>query len=238
MKFLKYLIGASALFLVQPSQAQLLVGPELGLTYSTMMATIDNNVYKNSFVGGARAGLTFDIEVEEKFYIQPAITASFLNGTKISHRSFQSAGAGVPTEIKDERSYRLYSVNIPIYFAHKIDFVYHPHTLVLGLGPVVNINYGGDYNRTYTTTINGLDRPVYDDRDINAGPNWGEHDIRLMEFGAAAMIGYEMTNGFNLRLHYGVSLRNMAPGGDRDTHFRTHGGGLSLSYYFNKPEQW
>lgn len=238
MKFLKYLLVGASAIAAQSAHSQIIVGPEVGLTYSTMNAKIDNKLYENKFVTGARAGLTFDIEVDDKFYIQPALALSFLHGAQISHRSYKSAGNGVPTITNDDREYNIYAVNIPVYFVHKVNFQYHPNTLTFGIGPVLNFNYGGEYTRTYTSTLNGQDRPVYDDRKIKVGPNWGEHDVRMFELSAAAMIGYEMTNKMNLRLHYGVGITNLAPGGDKSTQFRSHGGGISLSYYINKTQEW
>jgi len=238
VKFLKYIIAGSLIASTAMTHAQVLVAPEIGYTYSTMEAKIDDKIYNNKWVSGVRAGLAFDIEVDDKFYLQPAVNLAFMQGTHIDYRAFKSAGNGIPTITSDDREYRIYAVNIPVYFVHKINFQYNPNTLTLGIGPVMNINYGGQFNRVYTSTLNGQDRPVYDDRKIKTGPNWGEHDVRMIEFGAAAMIGWEMTNRFNLRLNYGVGLTNMAPGGDKSTHFRSHGGGLSLSYYLNKSEVW
>lgn len=239
MKIKSLFLSALLVSTVSGIQAQVVVGPELGVTYSTMDMKINGVNYDNKFVTGARVGAAFDINVDGQYYLQPSVAFGFLHGAEGSYISYHSVSGGVPASERDERSYRLYSVQIPVLFTFKTDFQYSPNNFTFGIGPYVSFNYGGQYSRTYTTTLNGFDRPIYDDRAIKIGQTPVKHDIIMFEIGAMAAVGYEMGNGFNVKLYYGFGFNNVAPDqGSVSNDFRSQGGGLTLSYYINKPERY
>lgn len=239
MKIKSLFLTAAATAVVALSTAQVMVGPELGYTYSTMDMHIQGVSYSNQFVGGVRVGAAVDINIKNNMYLQTGAFLGFLQGGSGSYTSYQSVGNGVPSSVGDERSYRLYAVQVPLMFTFKTDFQYHPNDFTFGIGPYVNINYGGLFKRTYTTTLNGFDRPVYDDRAIRVGDVGVQHDVKPFEIGAMAAIGYEMENGVNLKVYYGMGLNNIAPTqGTPGNELKSRGAGISLSYYFNRPEQY
>lgn len=215
--------------------AQVLVGPEAGLTFSTMEMTHNGHQYNTKYVTGGSVGATFDFYLDYKFYFQPSLSFGFLHGGTGSFISYSSVANGVPASESDERSYRTYAIQIPLMFTYKTDYVYHPNNFTFGIGPYIGINMGGNYSRTYTTTLNGFDRPVYDDHLMRIGGTPVADDLRPFEIGARAAIGYEMGIGLNIKVFYGFGFNNVAPdNGTTNNYMRSQGGGLTLSYYLNR----
>lgn len=225
--------------MVSALSAQIQVGPEFGLTHTTMGMTINDIKYNNSYVVGAKVGVAFDIPVDGLFYLQPSLSFGFLHGGKASYKNYYREGSGVPVEISDERTYQLYSVQLPVLFTMKTDFTYSPNNFTFGVGPYFNLNYGGYYSRTYYTSLNGLNRYVYDDRAMKIGEESVAADIRPFEIGCMAAVGYEMGMGLNFKLYYSMGFNDMGPtGGMVNNRFKSWGGGLNISYYINRPDRY
>lgn len=233
---LKSLLTAAVLAIALPhTQAQVYVGPEAGFTLSTMQMTHSGNDYSTKYVAGGSVGATFDFYLDYQFYFQPSISFAFLHGAEGEYLKHSSISGGVPAREHDQRGYHLYTIQVPLMFTYKTDFVYSPHNFTFGVGPYVGINFGGNYHRTYTTTLNGLDRPVFDDHPLRVGSTAIADDIRPFEIGARVALGYEMGFGLNLKLYYGMGFNNVAPdNGSSNNYMRSHGGGLTLSYYLNR----
>lgn len=239
VKLKSILLAVASVGIFSIAEAQVVVGPEVAYTYSTMNMAFNGIEYKTNFVSGAKVGAALDISVKDNFYLQTGLYFGFLHGGSGSYISYKSLGSGVPSGTSDDRLYRIYAVQVPLMFTYKTDFKYHPNNFAFGVGPYLNVNYGGQYFRTFTTTLNGFDRPIYDDRNIKIGDVAVEHDIRRFEVGVMAAIAYEMEIGLNFKVFYGVGLNNLAPlSGGQANSLRSHGGGLGMSYYFNKPEKY
>lgn len=214
------------------ASAQILIGPEMGYSRTTMMQQINGNNYDNGWVNGGKLGLLMDIPVGDKFSIQPGANFSFLHGGTSSYAAYRSIATGMPGAYSDARKYQLYTISVPVMFTLKSSMQYSPNGFTLGVGPYFNYNFGGMYNREESTTLNGTRRPVYQDREISIGDRQTRDDIRPFEVGAMVAVGFMMKNGLYFRANYGIGINNVAPSGNSDFHYRSHGWGISVAYLF------
>jgi hypothetical protein len=214
----------------QAVNAQVKLGPEAGVTYNTMLQKINGVDYDTKYQFGVRMGAVVDIPLSPALYLQPGVAFSAYNGGKSTYTRYYASGEGIPTRVYDQREYQVSYINIPVYFMYKTGRNFDDNHFFVGLGPFMNIAIAGRFDQIYTTTLNGLDRPVYYDRALNIGDFKQQDDHRRIDVGVNVMLGYEFSNGLFFRGYYGTGLLNMAPGADMDNRFRHMGGGLTVGF--------
>lgn len=228
----------SCIGIASTASAQILFGPDFGYTRSTMMQTINGNAYNNEWVSGGKVGVLMDIPVGDRFSFQPGAAFNFMHGGISTYSAYHSVATGMPGQYKDYRKYQLYTISVPLMFTLKSSFNYSPNMMTFSVGPYVNYNFGGLYNREDVTTLNGTPRPVYYDRELSIGGRQTRDDIRPVEVGAMVSAGYMMKNGLYFRAHYGIGLNDMAPGVTGDNNYRSHGWGISVAYLFGQQRDY
>lgn len=222
----------------QAATAQIKIGPEVGATYNTMLQKINGNTYDTKYQFGVRMGAVVDIPLNSFFYIQPGLNFSAYNGATSTFSNYYASGDGIPTRVYDQREYQVSYVQAPVYFMFKTGREFDDNHFFAGIGAFLNVAVAGRFDQTYTTTLNGLDRPVYYDRAINLGDFKQQDDHRTIDVGVNLMMGYEFKNGLFFRGYYGTGLLNMAPGADANNNFRHMGGGISVGFLLStEPRQ-
>jgi len=224
------LVGASTVVSAQP---YFKIGPEVGITYNNMSQRIDGVNRSTDFQLGYRAGAAVDLQLTNHFFLQSGLFVSGLNGSESFYESSSFTGAGTPITFSDRRQYSVTYLQLPVYAMLKTGKEYDDAHFFFGVGPYFAAGIGGNFKQTYSTSLNGVERPEFYDYSILFGNDRDKDQLRAFDFGAGATIGFETTFGLYFRAQYSIGLLNIAPAGNADNKFRQQAFGLSVGYLFD-----
>lgn len=208
------------------------LAPEVGGLYQTMILKLNDEVLETQFQPGLRLGLNLDIGINTNFSIQTGAFVHLNSGTESYHEKNYFLGSGLPTSDKDSRRYHINYLRIPVYALYKTGKEFDDPHFFIGAGPYVSAVIGGRFEQEYTNTLNGEPLTKRYDYALRVG-NEEKDNVKRFDFGVQATIGYEMPFGLYFRGHYGIGLLNVYPGSLNRSHFRNHGGGISVGYFFD-----
>lgn len=189
--------------------AQLGIGVEMGFNLSDYNITYSNNERKQTDMKlGGRLGGFVDYAFANHFYFQPGLY-HVTNGYKSNLLS-------------GYEKYTISTVEIPLNVVYKTGF-FENSTFFIGAGPYLGINRDGEYYIQSGSIISK--------KDLKFG-KWPTDDIRKLDLGAGANIGYQNHTGFFLRARAQMGLLNLMPGTVRNATMTSMGYCLSVGYIF------
>lgn len=224
----KLLLASTLLSIGGTASAQLKIAPEIGATmYSHSDKTTilgQSNTKSTDLQPGLRAGAVLDLTLSDHFSLQPGVFYT-LNRTK----SESSSTVGSYTN-DSKTSLLLHAVQVPIYAVYKTGEEGSGRFFV-GLGGYIAYNFAGTLkNETSTTTPLGTDKKNTSDK-IKFGNDKADQ-LRPLDYGPSAMLGYELANGLYFRGHFNYGLANMLPQGNSDAYTKSMSFGISVGYFF------
>lgn len=223
------LLGAGTMAFAQPS---LKIGPEVGITYTNMSQRLEGVNRATNFQLGYRLGANLDLQFTDHFFMQAGLFLSGMNGSESFYEDFSFTGAGTPISYSDRRQYSVTYLQVPVYAMLKTGKEYDDRHFFFGVGPYIAAGIGGNYKQTYSTTLNGVERPQNYDHSLLFGNDRDKDQVRPFDLGAAVIIGFEAPFGLYFKAQYSIGLLNIAPDGDSDHVFRNQAFGLSVGYLF------
>ena len=132
-----------------------------------------------------------DIPVGTSFSVQPGLTLS----GKGSKSEFSETGFS-----SKEQTNVMY-LEVPVNAVYKIGGIY------LGAGPYAAFALSG--KQKWEENMDGeVDK---EEEDLKFGNDPEEDDLRKGDFGINFLAGYQLTNGFNVGVNYGLGLNNILP---------------------------
>lgn len=200
----KTLLLAAAAFISLKSIAQLSIAPELGF-----------QMYKvNEKVGGTK----LDFKFKPGFKIGANATYAINSKLSIDGALFYSVKGAKFDESIAKATTNLNYLEIPFFVNYHFGAKDKNHFFV-GAGPYLGYCLGGK------TKVDGQD-----DYKLKVGSDKAKDDVKPLDFGLNANVGYQMSNGLYLRAFYSLGLANTTPGGDGDNATKNMGFGLSAGY--------
>lgn len=179
------------------------------------------NKVENDFLTTYHAGITADLLVTPVFYLQPGLIYS-LKGAK-------SESGGTKTTIKT--SY----VELPINLLFKPEL--GSGRLLLGAGPYIAYGVGGQ-SKTKNGSV-AIERDAEFKNTISAADylNVKSYYVKPFDYGANALVGYELYNGFSIQVNGQLGLSKINPKiegvtNTDKTNLKNLGVGVSLGYKF------
>lgn len=221
-------LGLSASVFAQ----DLKIAPEVGGTYQTMIQKINDASFETKYQAGLRLGANVDIGLNTNFSIQTGLFLNLNSGAEASFTRNYFLGSGLPAKDQDNRRYHLNYLQIPIYAVFKTGKEFDDPHFFVGVGPYFAAVIGGRFEQEFTNSLNGMDLTKRKDQPISIGTELKD-DIKPFDLGVQATIGYEIPIGLYIRAFYGIGLLNVFPGKLPDSHFRNHGGGITVGYFFD-----
>lgn len=148
-----------------------------------------------SFQFGAYA----DVPLSTSFSIQSGVILNGKGGEiQLSEANTQLGPPTVTGTIK----YELMYIEIPVNAVYRINSFY------LGAGPYAAVALSGKYKSELTSSLTG--QTENEERDIKLRDH-RDADLKRTDFGINFLAGYELKNGFNLGINYGIGLSNLNP---------------------------
>lgn len=201
---------------------KLSLGGEIGVNVSNYYGETNGDPYNNLTVRKLRAGVVADYELNKRFSLQ--------SGLLYVGNGFEP--------LKGDRIYskelQVHTVQLPLIATAKIN-VRGGNTAFVGLGPYIAANVAGRTNIYHQLSLPYL---AYDNisRDLKVGSN-ADDDLKLIDYGLCANVGYLLTNGLYLKVHYQAGIPNLLPGGDEQNTLRNFNFGFSAGYVVKMKER-
>ncbi|GAB2769462.1 hypothetical protein HNQ93_000332 [Hymenobacter luteus] len=228
------------------TQAQVTIGPRIGLNASTLNFDIEDDSPDTKSIYGPQVGLTLNAQFGH-FSLQPSLLFS-QKGARFEEKidaSYTDEDFGYTVAVKGEEKVdiRLNYLEIPV------NLVYNTSGEEGGFqvfaGPYVGIGLNGQYKAkgSIMTTVNGQvdesssgsSEETEDIKFVGKGTDGNEPEFRRIDFGINAGLGYK-AGPFQAQLGYGLGLGNLIPKYDDDDDakekIRNRGVQLSVAYFF------
>ncbi len=196
MKKLCFLLLCVVFVSVSYSQ-QVRLGIEAGLNLSNMTISPFPTDVSKSAIGGARVGMLIDVPLGSSFFIQTGLFYNRL-GTKISGSNLNYSPPVTETE-----TLLLNYVHIPFVIIYKIPagqgYIFCGAGFYYGLGTSGQVKLSqsqGNFHYDSSFHINFGSSPT--------------DDFKNADLGIVGNAGYEMRNGFLLRLGFDVGVSNIS----------------------------
>ncbi|MDI9320831.1 MAG: porin family protein [Phycisphaerales bacterium] len=199
----KTLLLAAATFISLKSSAQLSISPELGFQMYKLNEKIAGTKIDFKFKPGFKIGANATYAINDKLSIDGALFYS-VKGAK-----FDESIAKATTNLN--------YLEIPFFVNYHFGAKDKNHFFV-GAGPYLAYCLSGKTKQDSEST------------KLEIGSDAEKDDVKPMDFGLNANVGYEMSNGLYLRAFYSLGLANTTPGGDGDNATKNMGFGLSAGY--------
>jgi|GEM_PF-586572 len=220
--------------------AQIKFAPEAGCNLAFMRErSTGSGITQTMFsqlTPGFKAGLALDIKVTDHFYFQPAV---FYVWHKIRFsRNVEMSMFGLPNE-EYTRRVTIDYIRSPLYFMYKTGFD-GMGRFFSGIGPYAGLAVGG-YNRVrmpvayYDANKPGMSTMwVSEESSLRLGNRTGKDQMKDLDYGMAATIGYESNVGLFFRAYYYYGLSNLAPSYQTGNTIRNWGTGFSIGVMLGK----
>ena len=154
-----------------------------------------------------------DIPVGKSLAVQPGLTLSG-KGSKYS-------------EDEDGDTYKE-TTNV-MYLEIPVNVVYKFGGIYLGAGPYAAFALSG--KRAYESKEDGESETQNESEKLKFGNDNEKHDLKRGDFGVNLLAGYQLSNGFNIGLNYGLGLSNIFPS-EKDYDYKAKNRVFSLTIGF------
>ncbi len=220
---MKTWLMAFALVFISSSLSAQSFGVHIGGNLSSATIEEDGGLFPLSPESrfGFLAGLVAEIPIATAANFRPEL--NFIQkGYKIAFS--EDFGTG-PFAVKGKET--LNYLEIPLNVTYSLPA--GTNTVFLGAGPSVGLGLSGKYD--FTTTIPGQGTES-EEGDTNFGGDEAEDDYKPLDLGLNINGGFQMTNGFFVKLAYTFGMSNLSH--DSESSYKNKGFSFSLGYLFPK----
>lgn len=207
------------------AMAQARLGIKAGYQMANMRINFANAGYPvpdnpdTKTVPGFQAGLMADIPLSAHFSVQPGLFYS-KKGADYSHIVPGPADGPVNLSVH----YRIDYLELPVYFLYKLPL--GAGKLFGGVGPSLAYGIDGYLQSDYSGYKTERQFVFLNKTDYRAGKQY----MKPFDFAGNAMLGYELSSGWLISLHYSQGLSDIAP--DNNLKAKNHAFGISAGYLF------
>lgn len=186
----------------QSSDSKLKFGVKAGVNFANISISYDGDEDDDSdtkAVTSFHFGGYADLSVSPAFSIQPGLTLSgkgFKEEESYSEPGYSEEGKSTTNVMYLE---------VPVNFVYKINDFY------IGAGPYAAFALSGKNKYEYTENDGGDITSEKEEEDVKIG-NGEDDQLKGTDFGINFMAGYQLKNGINLGVGYGLGLSNIYPG--------------------------
>lgn len=229
MKRYLAVLGFALLGTTQANAQLITAGPEIGIQLSNIRVQDDGAKSKGQLRSGIRAGLLTDIKITDDLSFQPAVYYS-KKGYELERTSTVNIG-GAPYDEIYNRYVTINYLELPLNMQYK--FSIGTGYVFVGAGPYVAAALSGKVlNQTTRMSTDSQSmgaevETVRGDLKIGSGVN---DQIKYIDAGLNANLGYLWDSGFLVRGSTAIGLKNLAPVGDDDNSIRNFSFSLTLGY--------
>jgi hypothetical protein len=208
-----YLALAAAMMLTGSAMAQVKFGVEGGVNLNNLADQYQNETVSNQIKTGVHAGLVADIGMGH-FSVSPGIRYSMKGGQEQRHYNGTYQGYTAAVEQKNKLTYHY--VEVPINLVYKTG-VQGAGRFLIGAGPYIAymVNAQNKYKTSYLYNVGGEAKQVDEGggMQLSIGDEKPEDQIKALDYGGQAFVGYQLPMGVFLKAGSQVGLANTQPKG-------------------------
>lgn len=197
-------------------------GVRAGGNASTMLMKDNDNTYTSTPTPGFHVGVFYNFELKNTLSFQPEIhftskgTSSMLSGAAV---------IGFPVDSKVELT--TYYLDIPLNVKSTFDLF--KNKMYVTLGPVIGIGLAGKYKNSMTL----MGETTTDSGDIKFGSNADSDDMKRLDVGIGAGVGYQL-NHLQFGINYNYGLLNVSANTSNGTINYNRNLSVTIGYTFGK----
>lgn len=208
--------------------AQMKIAPEIGATmysHASKLSIAGQSVTGTSDLQpGGRVGGVLDITIADHFSLQPGVFYT-LNRTK----SESSTTVGSITS-SSKSTTMLHAVQVPVYVLYKSGEE-GSGRFFGGIGGFISYNIAGTEKIETSGSVGGTTAGTSVSNKMKFGNEAGDN-LRPLDYGPSATLGYELGSGLYFRGHFNYGLANILPQGNSDASVKSMTFGISVGYFF------
>ncbi|MBL7713711.1 MAG: PorT family protein [Chitinophagaceae bacterium] len=206
----KILLFAAVLFTAGQASAQISIAPEAGIQMTDLrMSSSDSSLGDFGYKTGFRAGVNFAAELND---------FSIHAGAFYTTKGAKSESFGVKLTIN------MTYIDIPVYVNYNI-LNKSGNKLFVGVGPYLSYCMSGKIKAKGSFLGQSIDQS----EDLNIGSS-ATDQIRSLDFGGNANIGFISAMGLYARASYSLGFANIANNDASEGTIKTTGFALSVGY--------
>jgi hypothetical protein len=226
-----YLCSAAILTLACGATAQIRIGGEAGINLNNLLDHYQGETVSNQIKVGWHAGFLADIGLGGHLAVQPGLRFSMKGGEETMSNT-ENVGTGyVQTETKDKIT--LDYIELPVNVVYK--FGASGNGFMIGVGPYLAycVHAEDKYKSKVVTALNGENpQEIVDEGvvDLEIGNNKDEDNIKALDYGAQAFVGYQLPMGLFVKGGGQFGLANILPQGSADFKSKNYNFYFTLGY--------
>jgi hypothetical protein len=229
----KYILtlGLAALGATQVNAQSLAIGPEAGISLSTMSAKYNGVENNGEYLPGLKIGAVMDIGITPMISIQPGLYYQ-MKGYKNDFTNNIAVG-GLVYQETNTATVRANYLEVPLNVQFNFDA--GMGQFFVGVGPYAAFALGGKVEservRILTNGTDGTSSTTTTSRELNIGDKLGD-DIKSTDIGLNINTGYKWNSGLMVRGNAGFGLANLQPMGNDNNTLKNFSVALTIGYLF------
>lgn len=182
-----FLVTLFVLLFISGAQAQLAIGPEIGLNTATQKMEFSGTHFSNRSRVGLLAGLVINVGINKALDFQTGLSYLMKGCNFFAERNNQYYSSHI----------LIHALQFPLYLNYQTSGTAYGR-FVLGGGPCFGYNLAG---KEYAASTSA---------DLSIGSNKSD-DIEPIDFALGLYLGYKVNNGLLFRAQYQLGVANLAP---------------------------
>lgn len=197
-------------------------GIRAGGNASTMLMKDNDNTYTSTPIPGFHVGVFYNYELKNTLSFQPEI--HFTTKGTANKYSYDSGFLGM---VDSKVELTTYYLDIPLNVKSTFDLF--KNKMYVTLGPVIGIGLAGKYKNSMTL----MGETTTDSGDIKFGSNADSDDMKRLDVGIGAGVGYQL-NHLQFGINYNYGLLNVSANTSNGTINYNRNLSVTIGYTFGK----
>jgi hypothetical protein len=192
------------------TNAQMIIGPELGLNMANMSVKTAGSSVTTSMKAGLAIGASLNFGLTDNLFLQPGLFY-LMNGCK--------AKVPVPTGGTVDADFNVSTIQIPINVQYMLGEA-GENRFFFGVGPYLGYNIGAKMKSGSNSST------------VDVGTDKAKDGLKPMDFGAGINVGYLLASNWFVRVHYQFGFANLDPISDADNSKKASALGITVGRNF------
>ena len=215
------MLAAIAIIISMAGFSQFKFGVQaIGNISSATVKSEPNMAFTKTMVGLPGAGVVAQYDASEKISVRSGINY-------LQHGVILESKMAPTVNVQAKAENTLHYLQLPVNVVYYIPV--GKVSLFAGAGGFVNYGVDGTSEQTTTEVVNGHEIVTVEKLKAFKKEDDGGAGLKKFDFGAGALAGVKLSNGFFANLGYQLSLTNISQGGGK---YKNQGLLVSVGYFF------
>lgn len=216
------------------AQAQASFGVHANLIGASMKNKSDGQEINFDTRFSWKGGLIAQVPLSTNFYFQPQLNLLSKGGKIDEQETMDFNGVPVTATVKGDA--KLTYLELPLNVVYSTGG--EDGGFFIGIGPSISFGIGGQFTGNATASFGGqtasepFDADVKFDGKTDDEANDDNAHFKSVDFGATALVGYQLSSGLFINAHYNYGFSNIDPNSGSESKNRYFG--IGIGYFFGR----